>query len=142
MLKGHLSIMLIGLLFHMSIMPTLARSKAEKEAQSTQKVKAVILKLGIGEAALISVKLRDKTKLEGYISESSEDHFVVTNAKTGVTTSVAYPQVKQVKGNNLSTKAKIAIGVLIGVAVLDVVAFIVARSSNDPPEFPNPFPNR
>jgi hypothetical protein len=36
-------------------------------------------------------------------------------------TQVAYPQVKSVKGNNLSTGAKIAIGVGIAAAVIVLI---------------------
>ncbi|MGI9067261.1 MAG: hypothetical protein ACR2HX_12780 [Pyrinomonadaceae bacterium] len=42
------------------------------------------------------------------------------NAKTGEVVTVAYPQVKQVQGNNLSTGAKIAIGVAIIAAILTI----------------------
>ncbi len=65
--------------------------------------------------------MRDKTKLEGYVSAVGDDSFVVTDIKTGVATTVAYPQVKKVKGNNLSTGAKIAIGVGIAAVVLVVI---------------------
>ena len=123
MLKQVLSLMLVALLLHVgSAAPVLAKSKAEKEALFAEKVKASILKLGTGESARVQIKLRDKTKLAGYISEAGADSFVVKDGKTGVATVVPYPQVKQVKGNNLSTGAKIAIGVGIVVAVLVIVA--------------------
>ena len=95
-----------------------ASSKEEKEARLAEKVKTGIAKLGTGPAAGVEVKLRDKTKIKGYISELSENYFIVIDDKTGAATTVAYPQVKQVKGNNLSTGAKIAIGI-------GVVAFLV-----------------
>jgi hypothetical protein len=46
------------------------------------------------------------------------------NSKTGQTVPVAYSNVKQVKGNNLSTGVKIIIGVAIIFAVILIVTAI------------------
>lgn len=97
-----------------------ANSKEEKAVALAAKVKEGISRLGIGENARVEIKLRDKTKLRGYISEAGEDSFVVVDAKTGKLIRVNYPAVKQVKGNNLHLGVKIAIGVAIV-----IVAFIV-----------------
>lgn len=100
-----------------------AGSNEGKAARHAEKVKAAITKLGTGPAARVEIKLRDKTKLNGYVTEISDEYFVVANDKTGTPTVVAYPQVKQVKGNNLSTGAKIAIGIgVIALAVLFAIA--------------------
>lgn len=75
--------------------------------------------MGVGQTSLVSVKLRDKTRLTGYISEIGDRSFVVTDVKSADATTVAYPDVVQVKGNNLSTGAKIAIAaaIIVGVAI-------------------------
>jgi len=99
----------------------LAADAKAKEAALTEKVKAAIVELGTGPSAQVQIRLRDKTKLKGYIEEANEERFVLVSDTTGATTEVAYPQVKQVKGNNLSTGAKIAIGVGIGFVILLVV---------------------
>lgn len=99
----------------------LAGNSPEKEARFAQKVKTEIAKLGIGPDARVDLKLRDKTKLKGYISEVGDQSFAVVDDKTGSATAVTYPQVKQVKGNNLSTGAKIAIGVGIFLAVIVIL---------------------
>jgi hypothetical protein len=65
----------------------------------------------------VSLTLRDKTKLTGYISEVGGDSFVVTDLESGGRTTIAYPDVVQVKGNNLSTRTKVIIGVAIAVGV-------------------------
>ena len=96
-----------------------AGSKEEKATRFAEKVKEGISKLGTGAEARIEVKLRDKTKLKGYVSEAGEDSFVIVDERTGATSTVTYPQVKQVKGNNLSTAAEIALGV--GVILLPIV---------------------
>ena len=95
-----------------------AATKEEKAARFAAKVKANITKLGTGKDARVAVKLMDKTKLKGYVSEIKENSFVVIEDTTGAATEVLYPNAKQVKGNNLSDGVKIAIGVGIVLAVL------------------------
>ena len=99
----------------------LAANATAKEAAHTEKVKAAIAKLGTGPSAQVEIKLRDKSKLKGYIKEANEEHFVLVSSATGSATEVAYPQVKQVKGLNLSTGAKVAIGVGVGIVILLLV---------------------
>ena len=126
MFKKLLSIALAALLLNsIGIRLVYADSKEEKQARFVEKVKANVLKLGTGETARVKVRLRDKTKLEGYVSAIGEDDFTVTDLKTGAATTVTYPQVKSVKGNNLSTGAKIAIGVGIAAAVIFIILFKV-----------------
>jgi hypothetical protein len=117
-MKKILSFTLIALLTQMFfVRPIIAETKEEKFAAQ---VKTEIAKLGIGTDAKIKVKLKDKTKIEGYIVESNENQFVVMSSKTGESIPVTYSKVKQVKGNNLSTGVKIIIGVavIVGLAVI------------------------
>jgi len=114
MLKKILSLMLIGSI-------ALTANANAKEAAATEKVKAAIAKLGTGPSAQVQITLRDKNKLKGYIKEANEDHFVLVSENTGATTEIAYPQVKQVKGHNLSTNAKVAIGVGVAFVILLIV---------------------
>lgn len=126
MLRKLFSLALVALLINLAgVRLAYADSKEEKQARFAEKVKTSVLKLGTGEAARVKVKLRDKTKLEGYISAADGEGFTVTNLKTGTATPVAYPQVKSVKGNNLSTKAKIAIGVGVAAAVVLLILWKV-----------------
>lgn len=125
MFKKSFAIILVCLLVQMlSVQPATAKSKEEKQAQLTQKVKIEISKLGVGRDARVEVRLQDRTKLAGYISETKDDSFVLTDAKTGAATPVAYADVTQIKGHNLSTGAKVTIGVAIGVAVVVIVLAI------------------
>ena len=101
-----------------------ASSTRDKETRLAEKVKEGILKLGTGQESRVTVKLKDKTKLSGYVSEITESAFVVTDLKSAEATTVAYPNVVQVKGNNLSTGVKVAIGVGIIVGVI-IVLYIV-----------------
>ena len=126
MLKKVLSLVAIVALFHAGfcVQTASARSKAEKQARFAERVKAGIVQLGVGEESYVTVKLRDKTKLAGYISEAREESFVVTDLRTSEAATVAYADVKKVKGHNLSTGAKVAIGagIVVGVVMLIVIA--------------------
>jgi hypothetical protein len=65
-----------------------AGSKAEKRAQQPEKVKAGIMRLGVGSEARVAVKLRDGRKVAGYIKEAGEDIFVIADLNTGASTIV------------------------------------------------------
>ena len=93
-----------------------------KEEKFTVKVKTEIAKLGTGTDAKIKVKLKDGTKIKGYLMEAGEDQFIVMNSKTGQAVPVAYPQVGQVKANNLSSRVVIAIGVAAAILFIIIAA--------------------
>jgi hypothetical protein len=132
MFKKLLSLALVVLLINLAgLTQAYAASKEEKQARFAEKVKTNVLKLGIGEAARVEVKLRDKTKLKGYISAADGESFTVTDTKSGIATTVAYPQVKSVKGNNLSTGAKIAIGIGIAATILFIILWFTTGPGSD-----------
>jgi hypothetical protein len=104
-----------------------AKPDAEKEAQLVAKVKAALANLGTGSSARVEIKLKDRTRLKGYVSETAEDHFIIVDDKAGAR-AVPYPQVRQVKGNNLSNGAKIVIVVSVAIGVLAFIGWL-ARGS-------------
>lgn len=114
-----LSMLLVNLI---SVGRVNAGSREESRARLVEKVRAAVARLGTGTQAHVEVKLLDKSKVKGYISEAGENHFVVVDAGTGVATTVPYPQVAQVKGHNLSTGAKVAITVGLFVFLLIMLA--------------------
>lgn len=130
MLKRICSVMLSALLLQAAAAPAFAATNAEKDARRAEKVRAQLARLGTGPDARIKLELRDKTKLEGYLSEAGADSFVVTD-KTGNATTVAYPQVRKAQGNNLSTGAKIAIGVGIGAGIVLLILFLYLENVDD-----------
>lgn len=113
-----------------SVRPIMASSRAEKEARFAGKVKLGVQKVGSGRDTRVEVKLRDKTRLKGHVSEIGENNFVVTDVKTGASNSVAYADVKQIKGNNMSTGAKIGIGIGIGVGLTILVVLLIIASND------------
>jgi hypothetical protein len=123
MLKKICSIVLAGLMLQAAAVPAFAATSAEKEAKRGEKVRTQLAKLGTGNDARIRLILRDKTKLQGFVSEAGAESFVVTDS-AGKATTVAYPQVSKAKGHNLSTGAKIAIGIGIGAGVTILILLI------------------
>jgi hypothetical protein len=101
-------------------------TKEGREARHLASVKAGVDKLGTGEAARVEVRLKDGRKLKGFIGKASGEGFVVVDSMSNAAVTVLYPQVKQVKGHNLSTGAWVGIGAAI--ASLLLIWLIVAGS--------------
>ena len=132
MFKKVVTVLLVTLVINLTgVRLAYADSKEEKQARFAEKIKANVLKLGTGESTRVKVKLRDNAKLEGYISDAGAETFTVTDRKTGVATTVAYPQVKSVQGNNLSTGAKIAIGVGIAATIIFIILWFTTGPGSD-----------
>ena len=132
MFKKLLSLSLVVLLINLTAVPLVyAAAKEENEARFAEKVKASVMKLGTGEAARVKIKLRDKTKLAGYISVADDEDFTVTDSKSGTATTIAYTQVKTVQGHNLSTGAKIAIGAGIAAAIIFIILWFTTGPGSD-----------
>ena len=122
MFKKYLAVILAVLVINLSLSAVaFGETKEGKEGKFAEKVKANVTKLGTGKDARVEVKLKDGTKLKGYVSQINENSFVVMDEKTVTPTEVPYPQTKQIKGNNLSTGLKIAIGVGIALAVILII---------------------
>ncbi len=128
MFRRALSVALAVLLINAGAATATAKSAAEKDAERAAKVKQAVARLGTGEAARVKLELRDGAKLGGFVGAAGEDSFTVADPATGVATVVPYQQVKKVSGNNLSTGAKVAIGV--GVVALIVVILWTAADKD------------
>src|SRR4051812_13121961 len=74
-----------------------ALAQTGKDLQLAGEARAKVQKLGLGRDARVEVKLRDNTKLKGYISEAGQDSFTVTDSKTGAAQPVAYSDVSRLK---------------------------------------------
>lgn len=124
MLKRLLSIGLVVLLLlagDLLFVPGSANG-SQGESPAVEKIKAAIAKRGTGPKAKVAVKLKDNTKLKGYISQAGNDSFTLTDSKTGQVRTLAYADVTEVKKpGGLSLAAKIGIGVGIAVGVLAIV---------------------
>ncbi|HEX8071980.1 MAG TPA: hypothetical protein VF546_18675 [Pyrinomonadaceae bacterium] len=97
MLKKLFMVALAGLVLNLACAAPVAARQQDKDAKRIAKVKKQIADLGTGTRAKVEVKLRDKTKLAGYVSEITDDHFAVTDEKTNAATTVEYAQVEKVR---------------------------------------------
>jgi hypothetical protein len=104
--------------------PVSAQLQAGREPQQTEKVKATVTKLGTGKQARVEVKLKDNTKLKGYIGEIAQEHFTLIDPKHGTITPVPYDQVQQIKNTNHSG----IIGLGLAAATIGGVMLIVVLS--------------
>ena len=132
MLKRLFSIGLVVLLFHAgnSLLIQDVAWASQRDA-AAEKVKASVAKRGTGPKAKVTVKLKDQTKLKGYIANASDDSFTVSDTKTGQARTLAYTDVAEVKKQGgMSLAAKIGIGVGAGIGVL---ALTYAIACHDEP---------
>ena len=111
MLKKSLCLLIVvalsSLKFHT---PTHVSAQTVQDAQVTAKLKADVAAIGVGSR--VSIKLRDKGKLIGYISQIGDEDFQITKAKEGTKQTIAYANAVQVTVKNekrISTAGKILI---------------------------------
>lgn len=123
MFKKVLSLTLIALLINViGVMPVRAGARVVEQTSNIEKVKENIRKLGVGEDARVELKLWDGRKLKGYIREAGVDNFIIADAKTGEVTTVTYAQVRQVKGRNHLSAAKVGLNLAKGAAIVGAIA--------------------
>ena len=139
-MKKSLVLVLVGLLIgcgcarSVSAQSQAASSTQDKQTKQARKIKGIISQLGVGSDALVELKLRDKSKLKGYVSEYAEDHFVVTDKETSVATTVKYEEVERVGmwravktkiNRDLSSPGRVAKKIAVGAAVTAGVVVLV-----------------
>jgi preprotein translocase subunit SecF len=110
-------------------MASTAKSAETKQTDpQTEKVKIKIAKLGVGDKAKATIRLKNGSKTKGYIAQAENDDFVIRDRKTNEPTTIRYTDVAKVEENQgHSTARNLAIGVGIGVgALLLVIAIAIA----------------
>ena len=105
---------------------------AQDASAATAKVKEAVAKLGTGPSALAEVKLKNRTKLKGYVAEASDEHFTVVGSD-GKATRVAYAEVESVKAvKPKSARKKFDEKGLIGLSLIGgifLLGFLVASGT-------------
>jgi hypothetical protein len=122
MFKRLLAVSVSVLVLHAFMFNITANASVDQQtdAAKIEKVKQGVRKLGTGCEARVNVKLFDKRKLKGYIKESNDTSFVLVADKSDAEVTVDYSQVREIRGKNELTAAKVAINV--GKAALIVAA--------------------
>jgi hypothetical protein len=128
MLKTHLSRskwLLSLLVLLCTFAQPLAAQQGDRQAMTLEQVKIKIAKLGVGEKAKATVKLKDGAKTKGYIAQAEDDDFVIRDRKTNAPTTIRYADVAKVEANRgHSTARNIAIGIGIGVGAFVAIILI------------------
>ena len=106
-----------------------AARQESPEARQSEKVKAEVARRGTGKKARVTVGLRDRSLVKGYISSAGEDDFVVADPKTGRETKIAYGEVSRVSGRGMSKGAKIGLIVGIGAGVTALAFGLAIKDS-------------
>ena len=130
LMKTYFTCLLASVLFIGSIsMPVTAQ---QTNSNGTEKVKAKVAKLGVGEKAKATVILKDGTKKKGYIAQAGGDDFVLRDRKTDSPTTIRYSDVTKVESNKgHSTARNLAIGIGIGAGAFLAIIAIVFASLDD-----------
>lgn len=109
-----------------------AQTNTDDTASSISKIKANILKRGIGQDKRIKVTMRDGKKLKGYISQAGEGSFTLTEPKTKQSSEIAYRDVAKVKSKmSGDTIALIIVGSAGAVAAIVLGSFLLKRCRNE-----------
>jgi hypothetical protein len=121
--KKILSFFLIGLLFNLTCY-SMALANFEIQDEIAEKIKLEVLKLGVGSHARIKVKLRDNTTVKGYVSESNDHYFIITNEQSKFTTRIKYTDIKQINNfpKNKGLKTIAAYGIVLTIVIVNIVA--------------------
>lgn len=116
MIKLWLSLTLIYLLVFTAA-PVIARSKPpQQQADSVEQIKTKLERIGVGEKARATVRLKNGTKLKGYVYQMGASDFVLKDKNTNAPVQILYTDVARVESNKGHSRAKwTAIGVAIGV---------------------------
>lgn len=132
MMKTHLSrskLLLSLLVLLCTFAQPLAAQQGDRQEMTLEQVKIKIAKLGVGDKAKATIRLKDGAKTKGYIAQAGDDDFVLRDRKTNTPTTIRYADVARVEANRgHSTARNIAIGVGIGVgALLAIIAITIAH---------------
>jgi hypothetical protein len=92
---------------------------------ATEKTKLEVQKLSTDRGKQVQVKLRDQTKIKGYITAVEQDTFTVSDLKRGTSQTVAFAEVSSVKRpGGISSKTWLILG---AIATGAVVTWIIAK---------------
>ena len=121
------ALLVVAVALLVSARPATASSKPDRaaadKASLAARVRDGVRQLGTGPNAHVSLRRHDGKKVKGYVAAADDAAFVVVT-QSGEATQVPYSDVAQVKGHNLATGWKIAIGAAIGAGVVLLVLFI------------------
>lgn len=127
MFKNHLSL-LISCALLLTTLSQPAAGQGNKPAQTVETIKVKLAKLGVGEKAKATIRLKNGSKIKGYVALADEEDFVIRDRKTNAPTTIRYHDVMRVESNQgHSTLNNIAIGAGIGAGLIFSMILIAAE---------------
>ena len=132
MFRSFLSLALVGLMMQgFNVAPVFAAQRND-ETESIEKVRLKAAKLGVGDKARVTVRMKDGTKIKGFITQAGANDFTVRDRKTGDPTTILYRDVAKLEDNRgHSTLRNVLIGVGIGAGAFFAVIVIIFASLDD-----------
>ena len=117
--------LLASVLVIASISMPVTAQQSNSDGATLEKVKAKVAKIGVGEKAKATVKLKDGTKIKGYIGQAGSDDFVLRDRKTDAPTTIRYSDVAKVESNRgHSTARNLGLGIGIGAGAFLAILLI------------------
>ena len=128
MLKTHMSLLVAVVLLFSAVPQSAVARQSGSQAPTVETIKSKIARIGVGAKAKATIRLKNGTKVKGYVAQAGEDDFVMRDRKTDAPTTILYADVLKVEDNKgHSTARNIAIGVAVGVgAVLAVIGILIS----------------
>lgn len=124
MLRRSLCISLVGLLLS-QVVASPVYPAAKQDDERIRKIKEDVHQLSQTGESHVRIELRDHRKLKGYIAKVEDDQFVISDLKSGKSTTVLYSdvlKVKRIKSHAGLVKAIGIIGTLVGIFVIVLVS--------------------
>ena len=112
---------IIAIIISGAILFAAAAPASAKGVQTTEQARAKVREIGTGRKARVEVRLRDRTKVKGYVTAADgEDSFTVTDSKTGAERTLSYADVERVQkpSGGLSTRGWVILGAAATAAVI------------------------
>jgi hypothetical protein len=128
MLKTSVSLVIAAVVLIATLSPSTIVAQNRTQTPTLEEVKSKVARLGVGAKAKATIRLKNGTKVKGYIAQAGEDDLVIRHRKTDAPTTIRYEDVLKVEDNKgHSTARNIGIGVAVGVgAVLAVLGILIA----------------
>ena len=128
MFTKYLTVILIILLMIVQSTTVFAQTRTAEEVENQAKLQAKISKIGVGKDSGIIVKLKDGTKLNGYVSARDDNGFDLTD-KSSVVKNIKYSEVAGVQDKKLPRSLTTALGVGLGIAAaIGLILLICGKS--------------
>ena len=125
MLKTHLSFLVAVMLLLVAVPHQTIAKQTSTQAPTVETIKSKVARIGVGAKAKATIRLKNGTKVKGYIAQVQEDDFVIRDRKTDAPTTIRYVDVLKVEENRgHSTARNIGIGVAAGVGAVLAIIFI------------------